>query len=323
MINLIEEILLLNCGHILEHSKTTVPLLNEYHNHGILRKLTRDEVHETTKRYFFDGVYKHFVFSVNGDDVVCLPEDMIGPSYSLKLAELQLSYIEPSNVFNRFAIINGFSSPSPDMYLFGNNLRPIGVLVVSNRRVEWFFVKSMTDLNSEYLRGRNALVLISSYDQEVKRLCEKNDLIFLPVPNIEAGFKIQHRTFMTRIRGFRADDLARLSQAPIVLDSEQGQLYFYGKKHSRNSQNDYKYVSTIIEHPEEMDGNTLTTFLSDVGDVRTVLNQWRKELKKAIKKTLGEGSHEAEACFELLGLGEVGTKGLYSSNLKQSDYIIF
>lgn len=323
MTNLIEEVLRVGQGRILEHSREQSPLLTKYYDHGFIRKLSGSEIHESIRRYLFDGVYKPFIFNVDSEHVECMPEDMIGPSYKLEVSELQFSYVEPLSILNRFASINGFSSPTSEMFLFGTDLCPIGALNLSNRKVEWFFVNNIADLNFENLRGRNALVIVSSYDQQVKKLCEKNDLIFLPVPNIETEFKIQHKDFMTRLRGFRADDLARLSQTPIVLDSEQGQLYFYGKKHSRNSQNDYKYVSTIIEHPEEMDGNTLTALLSDVGDVRTVLNQWRKELKKAIKKTLGEESHETAACFALLGLGEVGTKGLYSSNLKQSDYIIF
>lgn len=317
-----------DCGQVVEVCQS--PEISLLIKSQLARKLNEEEIDGCVLPSILLGPLKEIEFEKNGEHFLCTPVDSIGAPVKLPISKVEFCRFEFPLAFKRLAELNGFI-PRCEFMFGGKSVYHIGDLDLSIGRVGWFFVN---DGDEFCLQGLSSLsfakVLITSLDENFKNLCQKRGISFLPLPPSQSGWKLSHASFLRRVDGVTAAELSELSKVPLLIDTQNQRVFFYGVESLRNSINDYKYLHILatigkngMSHQSlfsamELQGHDASSGVSDV----------RRRLKEAVVKTLHSTPDRCHECLQLLGLAveksENKKKGsLYRLNLSPDQIIIY
>lgn len=295
----------------------------------LARKLAEDEIDGSTLPSRILGPLKEVEFEKDGEHFLCTPRDSIGVPVRMPSSRIEFCYFEYPFAFKKLAELNGFT-PISEFMFGGKSLYHIGDLVLSIGRIGWYF---LNECDESCLQGLSSLsyekILISSHDERVKQLCQKRGFTFVSLPSIEKGAKLNPTSFLNKSDGVSALEMARLTEVPLLLDTQTQQIFFFGLEAKRNLVNDYKYLYTLATMGKN--GLTLQSLFSAMElqghDASVDISEIRRKLKGTVVKTFGDDTVRLKECLQAFDLpvekGDTKIKGSpYRLNLT-SDQIIF
>ncbi len=315
-------------GHVEEITQNSE--LSQLIKLQLARKLEDDEIDGSVLPSRILGPLKELEFERDGEHFVCTPLDSIGSAVKLPIGQVAFCRFEYPFALNRLAELSGFTSRGD--FLFGGRLLyHIGDLDLTIGRIGWFFLNESDESCLQGLSSSSYVkILITGHNESVKQLCQKRGFTFIPLPSIEQGAKLNPLSFLNKIDGVTALEIARLTGVPLFLDTQNQQLFFYGVEAKRNLVNDYKYLHTLATIGKN--GMKLQTLFSAMelqghdasGDVSEV----RRKLKGTIEKTFSDNPERLKECLQMLGLpvekGESRIKNSsYRLNLSSDQIIIY
>lgn len=325
---LLEKSLQHDSGHVLEISQNKeLALLIELQ---LAQRLSEEDIDGRTLQSRIFGPSKEIEFEKDGEFFLCTPLDSIGTPVRLPVRDVGFCHFEYPLAFKRLAEINMFRSCCE--YMFGGkSVYHIGDLDLSIGRVGWFFVTEADDASLHALTVLESYnkIFITSLDESTKVLCKKRGFTFLPLPNSRTGWRLNLSSYLTRIDGISALELAALTGAPLLLDTHNRTVFLYGIESMRSSENDYKYLHALATIGKNGMGLQAIFAAIDVqGDPSAIVSDVRRRLKETVQKTFSSDSDKAQKCLVELGLitesGAVKKKGsLYKLNLSTEQIILF